>query len=302
MKEASVAMQSRDRTPFPPDPNPRKPRMQVPPGAWDTHFHAYGPPQIYPYSEGRHHTPCAAPIEHYFGVAGVLGFERGVCVQSKIMGDEDIRVTLDAVQKSDGRLRAMVRSWPEYTPDDIRRLHAAGVRGMRFNLVKSLDGAYHKAYFDKVVSLAATKNWVIALHVDTESIHQVADVIRRMPLPTIIENYVKMDARLGVDQPTLRVLCDLAKEPHVWIKTASAYKMIWRGATYEQVVPIARAVAAAAPDRLIWGSDWPHSGAYQPGKMFNDGDLVDWLVDFVPDEAARHKMLVENPKRLFDFD
>ena len=295
-------MKSNDRVPFPPDPNPRKPKFRIPPGAWDCHFHAYGPPHLYPYSEDRHHTPCAAPIEHYFGVAGVLGFERGCIVQSKIMGDEDVRVTLDAIAKSDGRLKGLVRSYPEYDAADIKRLHAAGIRGMRVNMVKSLDGQYDEKYLNRIVSLASTKNWVIALHVDTESIFQIADVVRKMPMPTIIENYVKMDARLGVDQPVLRALVDLAKEPNVWIKTASAYKMIWRGATYEQVVPVARAVAAAAPDRTIWGSDWPHSGAYRPGIMPNDADLVDWLLDFVPDEKARHKMLVDNPKRLFDFD
>ena len=297
-----IAEKTKNRTPYPPDPNPRKPKFKVPAGAWDCHFHAYGPPHLYPYSEDRHHTPCAAPIEHYFGVAGVLGIERGVIVQSKIMGDKDCRVSLDAIKKSDGRLRGMVRSFPQYEASDIRKLHRAGVRGMRINMVKSLEGKYDQKYLDRIIKLAAIKSWVIALHVDTKSIFQVADVVKKMPCPTIIENYVKMDATLGPDQPVMRALCDLAKEPHVWIKTASAYKMIWRGATYDQVVPIARKLAAVAPDRVIWGSDWPHSGAYQPGKMPNDGDLVDWLLDFVPDEVARHKMLVDNPKRLFDFD
>lgn len=292
----------KDRVFFPPDPNPRRPKFTVPAGAWDCHFHAYGPPHIYPYSEDRHHTPCAAPIEHYFGIAETLGFERGVIVQSKIMGDENINVTLDAIAKADGRLRGMLRSYPEYTPADIKRLHAAGIRGMRFNMVKSLGGRYDSKYFERVVALAEVKNWVLALHLDPDSILQVADVIAEMTLPAIIENHIKLDARLGLDQPALRMLIDLAKLPHVWIKTASAYKMIWRGATYEQVVPVARAVAAAAPERTIWGSDWPHSGATRPGVMPNDADLVDWLLDFVPDEELRRKMLVDNPKRLFNFD
>ena len=295
-------MNPKDRVFFPPDPNPRKPKFEIPPGAWDCHFHAYGPPHLYPYSESRHHTPCAAPIEHYFGIAEVLGFERGVIVQSEIMGDKNIQVTLDAIAKSDGRLRGMVRSYPEYELSDIKKLHAAGIRGMRVNMVKSLGGKFDQKYFEKIVALADSKSWVVALHLDPDSMLQTADIIAKMSLPTIIENYIKLDARKGLDQPALRAMIDLAKEPHVWLKTASAYKMIWRGATYEQVIPIGRAVAEAAPDRLIWGSDWPHSGATRPGVMPNDADLVDWLMDFVPDEEARRKMLVDNPKRLFDFD
>ena len=291
-----------DRVPYPPSPNTRKPKFTLPPGSWDCHFHAYGPPHIFPYADDRPWTPCAAPIEHYFGVADVLGFERGVVVQSSIMGNVDTRVTLDAIEKSDGRLRGMVRSNPEYAPADIKKLHAAGVRGMRVNMVKSLDGKFDDKYLNRIISLAQTKSWSIALHLDPEALLEAAEFISKMPLPTVIENHVKLDARLGVDQPALSTLIDLAKEPHIWIKTASAYKMIWRGATYDQVVPVARAVAAAAPDRVIWGSDWPHSGAYRPGIMPNDADLVDWLMDFVPDDEARRKMLVDNPNRLYNFD
>ena len=111
---------------------------------------------------------------------------------------------------------------------------------------------------------------------------------------------IGLDARKGVDQPAMRTLVDLAQEPHVWLKTASAYRMMLKGATYEHMVPIGRAVHEAAPDRVIWGTDWPHSNAYTPGEMPNDGDLVDWLRDFVPDETRRRKLLLDNPKRLFE--
>lgn len=301
MDTPSQQVSRRDRVPYPPNPNTRKPKLELPPGSWDCHFHAYGPPHIFPYSDKRPRTPPAAPIEHYWGVAEMLGFQRGVTVQSSIMGNVDIRVTLDAIARSDGRLRGMLLSNPDYDADDIRKLHDFGIRAMRINMAKSIDGSFDQAHFDRIVSLAQIKSWSIALHLDPETLLQVAEVIRKVPVPTVIENHVQLDARLGVDQPALRTLLDLAKLPHVWIKTASAYKMIWRGSTYEQVVPVARAVAAAAPDRVIWGSDWPHSGAYRPGMMPNDTDLVDWLLDFVPDPEARRKMLVDNPQKLYDF-
>ena len=294
-------MDTRLKVNFPPDPNPRKPRLKVPVGAWDTHFHVIGPPHVFPYAETRHYTPPAAPVEHYLMMARVIGFERGVIVQPSVH-DLDYAITLDAVAKSEGRLRGMIRADPRLTVADLRNLHGKGVRGIRINLVGKLGGTFDEKNFNQVVSRAAEVNWVMALHVDPISVVRFADVIRRMPTRTIVENYALMDARDGVDQPALKALVDLAQEPHVWLKTASAYRMIFKGATYEQVVPIARKVAACSPDRVIWGTDWPHSDVFEPGKMPNDGDLVDWLVDFVPDETARRKMLVDNPKRLFDFD
>ena len=291
-----------NRIPFPPDPNPRKPRMHIPSGAWDTHFHAYGPPHLFPYAEERHLTPLAAPIEHYLAVAQVLGFERGVVVQSLVHGDVDTRVTQNAIAKSEGRLRGIVRSNPKYEPEDIRRLHATGIRGMRMTPILRLGGQFDQAYLDRIVGLAAVKSWVLLVHVDAASIIQLADVIRRIPGPVVIENYALVDGRLGVEQPAIKTLLDLAKEPNIWLKLASAYRMRRFGATYEQIVPVARAVAASSPDRVIFGTDWPHSIAFKPGEMPNDGDIVDMLLDFVPDETARHKLLVDNPKRLFDFD
>jgi 2-pyrone-4,6-dicarboxylate lactonase len=285
---------------YPPDPNPRKPRLKLPPGAWDTHFHIVGPPQRFPYVASLNYYSPAAPIEHYLALAEFLGFERGVVVQPRIHGT-DPSVTLDAIAKSDGRLKGVIRADPNLDAAVIRRLHAAGVRGVRIELGRKLGGSYDKKTFDHVVSLAAGASWVVALHLDPGRIVELAEVIRRVPAPTILENYAKLDAKLGMDQPAFRTLLDLAQEPHIWLKTSSAYRMMWRGASWEQIRPIAKAVHAAAPDRTIWGTDWPHPDCFQLGIMPNDGDLVDTLLDYVPDETARRKLLVDNPKRLFDF-
>jgi 2-pyrone-4,6-dicarboxylate lactonase len=286
---------------FPPDPNPRKPKLKVPPGAWDAHFHVIGPPQHFPYVAGLNYFSPAAPVEHYLAVARILGFERGVVVQPRIHGD-DPSVTLDAITKSDGRFRGMIRADPNLDGADIRKLHAAGVRGIRIILNRKLGGAYDEKGFNRVVSLAADARWVVALQLDPANLIGLAEIIGRMPTPTILDNYIKIDARLGPDQPAMRTLLDLAREPHIWLKTASAYRMVWRGATWDQVRPIARAVHAASPDRTIWGTDWPHPDCFEPGLMPNDGDLVDTLLDYAPDESVRRKLLVDNPKRLFDFD
>jgi 2-pyrone-4,6-dicarboxylate lactonase len=301
---------------FPPDPNPRKPRLKVPPGAWDTHFHIMGPPHLFPYAESRWHTPPAAPVEHYLAVAKVLGFERGVAVLPTGHGLDPSSV-INAIQKSDGRLRGMIRANPNLDDAEIKKLHAAGIRAVRVELrsqgtvagafgmhvdPRKEDGLVEGDGLDRIITSASRAGWVVGLHIDPETLIELADKIRRMPGPVLIENFASIDACLGTDQPALRTLIDLAGEPHVWLKTASTYRMMIRGATREQVRSIARIVHASSPDRATWGTDWPHPGIFRPGMMPNDGDLVDTLLDFVPDETVRHKLLVENPKRLYDFD
>lgn len=285
---------------LPPDPNPKTPRFKLPAGSWDTHFHVIGPPHLYNHraSHSQYAIPC--PVEHYLMVAEVLGFERGVLVQPRVHS-QDLRIVLDTLDKTEGRLRGMICADSNFDDGDLTALHAAGVRGMRVEL-RGGHGSYDEAAFKKTVAQAARMNWPISLHVDPTSVIELADVIRRLPVITIIENYCQVDARNGLDQPALRTMLDLAGEPHVWLKCASAYRLMRNGASYEQVLPIARAVHARVPDKSIWGTDWPHGSAFKPGQIPNDGDLVDMLLDFVPDQDVRHKLLVDNPKRLFDFD
>jgi 2-pyrone-4,6-dicarboxylate lactonase len=288
------------RVNYPPDPNPRKPRLKVPSGAWDSHFHIIGPPHQFPYAPTRHSTPPAAPFEHYSAVAAVLGFERGVVVQSSAHGADNAAM-LDAVARSDGRLRGIVLEDTVHDGGDVKKLKAAGVIGVRLNVgAHDSELPFEPARYDNILAAAADASWIVALHFNPDNLIKLADWVRQIPLPTIIDNYGGLDARKGVDQPALRTLVDLAQEPHVWLKTAAAYRMVFKGATFEQISPIGQAVHAASPDRVIWGTDWPHSQVFEPGVMPNDGDQVDWLLDFVPDETRRHKLLVDNPKRLFD--
>ena len=276
---------------------PRRPRYKVPAGAWDTHFHIIGPPEKFAYAEHRRYTPPAASIETYLATAAMLGFERGVAVQSSIHG-RDPAAVLDAIRKSDGRLCGMIRADPDLGLADLRALHTGGIRGIRVEL-RNLDGSFDRRWFDRIVAQAADMDWVIALHVEPETVVRFADDIRRMPVQTIVENFALVDARLGPGQPAIRALLDLAGEKHVWLKTASAYRMGFKGASADQIRAVAKAVYAGAPDRCIWGTDWPHPGRFDPAEIPDDADLVDWLVDFVPDEEARHKLLVDNPSRLF---
>src|SRR5262249_39764303 len=129
-----------------------------------------------------------------------------------------------------------------------------------------------------------------------------AELLRRLPLPVIIDHFGGVISRAGINQPALRALLDLAAEPHIWVKFAAHDRVLLRGGRYEDIVAVAQQIVARSPDRIIWGTDWLHPYVYQHGRMPNDGDLIDMLLDFAPNETARNKILADNPARLFGFD
>lgn len=291
----------KDRVTFPPDPNPKVPRLKAPPGSWDTHFHVYGPPHVFPYAVKRAYTPPAAPVEHYLLINSALGLERGVIVQPAVHGT-DTRVTVDAVAKSEGRLRGMIRVDPELTAERVRELHAAGVRAVRFPVAREHGNAFNPDLLHKTVALMEAKSWVVDMQVNDDVIHENAELIRSLPLPVVIDTWGRVDPMKGLDQPTLSTLLDLLGEGKVYLKIHGANRYLERGVPFETLVELARLLIARAPDRILWGTDWPHSFVFEPRHMPNDGDLLDMLLDFAPDEGTRRKILVDNPEGLFDFD
>jgi predicted TIM-barrel fold metal-dependent hydrolase len=287
--------------PFPPDPNPRTPRLVAPPGSWDTHFHVFGPPHRFPYAENRRYTPPAAPIEHWLKIASAIGIERGFLVTPSVH-DLDPAVTLDAIARSDGRVRGMIRANSAMDREEIRRLHASGIRGLRFPFAAAVRRAFDLEAFRANVALIADMPWVAEFQIDGDALERYAEVIGSVPMPTIIDEFGGVRPKDGVDQPAFRTLLDLLSRSHVYLKLICPDRHLYEGSTYDEVVTMARAVIAQAPGRVIWGSDWPHAYVFDPNRMPNDGDLLDMLLDFAPDEAERHAILVDAPKRLFGGD
>jgi 2-pyrone-4,6-dicarboxylate lactonase len=288
------------RVTLPPDPNPHKPRFTPPPGTCDTHFHVFGPPHLFPYVENRRYTPPAAPIEHFFGMAAVVGIGRGIMVQPQVHCWDSVS-TLDAIAKGDGRLLGMIHANPDFTEADHRRLHAGGVRGVRLNCVERNGGSFDESRLERVISQVAALGWPIDLHIEADFLLRHADVVRRIPLPVIIDHFGNVRSREGMDEPAFKVLHDLLGEPHVWLKISGADRLMSRGGRYEEIVPLAQALIARAPERIIWGTDWPHSNIFKHGAMPNDGDLMSMVLDYAPEETVRRKILVDNPARLFGF-
>lgn len=292
---------------MPPDPNTRKPSFIPPPDSCDTHFHIFGPPEEFPFAQTRQYTPPAAPLEHYLEMSGIIGIERGVVVQPSVHG-LDNSVTVDAIKKAGGCLRGVARIDDKMGRGELENLHEGGIRGARFNLLNRPRGNVALDVFDRAVERIAELGWSVDLHIDPKNLLEQEKRIRSLPMPVVLDHLARVDPAEGLNQPAFQLLLDLLKNDRCWVKISGADKICHRGVhfyhglPYIEVVPFARAVIEAAPERVIWGTDWPHSNNFAPGKTPNDGDLLDLLFEFAPDEKIRRKILVENPAALYGFE
>ena len=288
---------------FPPHPSPRKPSFDLPPGTVDTHFHIFGPPEVFPWSppEQRVYTPPAAPLAHYHMLMEHLGIDRGVVIQPMAHG-HDNSVTLDAIARSGGRLMGVAKVDGSFSEKDLEALHAGGIRGVRFNMFVEGKGTDDKALIEGVIDRIKDLGWSITFHARPNHILDNAEWFATVPIPTILDHYGRIDFGDGVEQPAFRTLLRLLREnEHIYAKLSCIERCSAVGSPYDDSLPFAHAMLEAAPDRLLWGTDWPHSQRYKIGEQCDTGELVDLVPRLIPDEALRRKILVENPLKLFDF-
>ena len=292
---------------YPPDPNTRKPKFTPPPNSCDTHFHVFGPPEQFPFVSTHEYTPPAAPLEHYLKMIAMIGIERAVVVQPSVHG-LDNTATLDAIKNSNGKFRGVGRMDDKTTKSEIQRLNEDGIRGVRFNLLDRPRGNVKLEVLDRCVENIADVGWSVDFHIDMKNLIEQEKRIRAMPVPVVIDHIARVKPAEGSKQAGFQLLLDLLQLEHVWVKVSGADKIcntkvhFYFGLPFVEVIPYAQAVIAAAPERVIWGTDWPHSNNFAPGHTPNDGDLVDLLAHFAPDEAVRKKILVDNPAALYGFD
>ena len=291
---------------MPPDPNTRRASFVAPPNACDTHFHIFGPPEEFSFAPTRQYSPPAAPLEHYLNMAAGIGIERGVVVQPSVHG-LDNSVTLNAIERSSGRFRGVARVDDKTSRSELQRLHEGGMRGCRFNLLNRPRSNVALDVFDRVVERVVEFDWSIDLHIDPKNLLEQEKRIRSLPMAVVFDHLARIDPAEGLKQPAFELLLDLMKEDRFWVKVSGADKICNRdvhsylGVPYVEVIPFARAAIEVGPDRVIWGTDWPHSNNFAPGKTPNDGDLLDLLLEFAPDEKVRRKILVDNPAALYGF-
>jgi 2-pyrone-4,6-dicarboxylate lactonase len=288
-----------ERTIPPPHPDPHPPRaFTPPPHACDAHCHIFGPAARFPFSPDRSYTPPDAGIDDFERLQARLGLSRAVFVQASCHGTDN-RAMVDALRHGAGRYAGVAMVDDSFTDDELSELHAAGVRGTRFNFVAHLGGAPDLDSFWRIAGRVVRLGWHLVLHFDAEDLPAYAELLDRIPGPYVIDHMARVDARAGLDQPPFQALLRLLRDERCWVKVSGAERLTADGAPpYADVVPFARAVVAAAPDRVLWGTDWPHPNVQH---MPDDGDLVDLLADVAPDEPTRHRILVDNPERLYDF-
>lgn len=276
-----------------------KPTRRLPPGTWDTHFHVFGPLDRFPYAGTRKYTPPPAPLEAYVALAERLRISRGVCVHPNVHGPDNA-VTLDALARSNGRLLGIVKASERLSLAQLRDLDTAGVRGVRFAFNPQHGGELDPRLLDRFESWAEELRWCIDFHMAPEDLEPLVPRLSKLGVPLVIDHFARIDPAQGVDQRPFRVLLELVAHDHVWVKLSGADRISRTGPPYCDVVPFAHALIAAAPTRVVWGTDWPHSGYFEPDRMPRDAALADLVFDFAPREADRMRLLVENPQALFE--
>ena len=279
---------------------PSPPRIKVPAGAWDTHFHVLGPQARFPYSPKRKYTPPDAPLDRALAFHDALGITRGLVVHANTYGFDNA-VDLDAVRRSNDRYLAVVRLDASATPQGCETLHAQGARGVRFAFNPQHGGELDRKVFDHVLGCIRGLGWFVELHFEGVALPGLRDWLAAIPVIVLIDHIGRIDPAHGVDQLPFRVLLELARRDNVWIKLSGADRLT-RGTDgrYADVAPLAHRLLEIAPERLVWGSDWPHTGVFDATRMPDDGALLDALERLVPDESLRHKVLVDNAERLLN--
>lgn len=282
-----------------PDPDTRKPRFRPPPGACDAHCHIFGPGARYPYAPDRTYTPPDAPLEKFTELQSILGLQRAVLVNASCHGTDNA-VILDAIAQSNGQYRGVANSDDSFSERDFEALHAGGCRGVRFNFVRHLGGMPDPDVFQRVIDLVRPLGWHVVLHLDAADIIGFDSLLKQLPVPFVIDHMGRVPTAAGLEQAPFRHLLELARRDNCWVKISGAERISSLGPPFTDAVPFARALIAAAPDRVLWGTDWPHPNIAR--HMPNDGDLVDLVPLFAPDAATQARILVDNPQRLYGFD
>ncbi len=281
-----------------PDPDTKTPKFQPPPGACDAHCHIFGPGAVYPYAPDRSYTPPDAPLARFKELQTTLGLSRAVLVNASCHGTDNT-VILDAIAQSGGSYRGVANVGSFISDAELAQLNDGGIRGIRFNFVQHLGGTPDMDVFHDLVERIVPLGWHVVLHFDAADLLDFGAMLRSLPVPFIIDHMGRVPTRDGLDQKPFAILLDTARMENCWVKICGAERISSAGPPFTDAAPFAQAVLEVAPDRTLWGTDWPHPNIKR--HMPNDGDLVDLIPLFMPDAALRQKVLVDNPHRLYGF-
>jgi 2-pyrone-4,6-dicarboxylate lactonase len=285
--------------------SPSKPQFQLPLGSVDAHCHVFGPGERFPYAKERKYTPCDASKEQLFALRDRLGFDRNVIVQATCHG-ADNRALIDACLSANGKARGVATVKRDVSDQALLELNAAGVRGVRFNFVKRLVDFTPKEELIEIARRVAKLNWHIVVYFEAIDLPDLWDFFTGLPTDLVIDHMGRPDVSKPVDGQEFELLIKFMREhPNVWTKVSCPERLSVSGKAaldgeqdaYHDVVPFARRLVETFPDRVLWGTDWPHPNLKD--HMPDDGLLVDFIPRIATTPELQSKLLVDNPMRLY---
>ena len=280
-----------------PDPNPRKPKLKAPPGACDTHIHMFGPAEKYPFAPDSPYTAHDALPETFIALQNTLGLSTAVIVSPGGYG-RDYSLLADVLAKYPDRFRGIALLRDDTPASEIARLTKLGVRGMR--MMSARRGQHVPNYSKEIAVRVHEHGWHIQFYPHGTDIVEYADKLLALPNTIVLDHFASIPAAGGVDQPAVKAVLKMLDSGRVWLKLSGPMRCTAEPPPYPSVTPLAHVFVKHAPERMVWGSDWPHvnlDGMVMP----NDGDLLDLLLEWVPDEAVRNRILTQNANALYGF-
>ncbi|MDX9875678.1 MAG: amidohydrolase family protein [Spongiibacteraceae bacterium] len=286
-------------------PNPSVPKFRVPEGAVDAHCHVFGPGDEFPYAPERKYTPCDASRHQLFALRDKLGFARNVIVQATCHG-ADNRALVDALKHSNDMARGVATVRRTITDAELQELDAAGVRGVRFNFVKRLVDFTPKEELMEIASRIAPLGWHVVVYFEAVDLPELWDFFTNLPTTVVVDHMGRPDVTKPVDGPEFELFVRMMREhENIWSKVSCPERLSVSGPAaldgeqnaYQDVVPFAKRLVETFPDRVLWGTDWPHPNL--KNHMPDDGLLVDWIPHIAPTAELQRKLLVDNPMRLY---
>ncbi|MFC8387467.1 MULTISPECIES: amidohydrolase family protein [unclassified Streptomyces] len=285
-------------------PNPSRPAFRLPPGTVDTHCHVFGPQAAFPFAPQRKYTPCDAGKDRLFALRDHLGVARTVVVQATCHGTDNSAM-VDAVRSAGDRARGVASVRPDVTEGELLELHAAGVRGVRFNFVRRLVDASPQGDLRVIADKVAPLGWHVVLYFESADLPDLEDFFASLPTPLVVDHMGRPDVTRPADGPEFSRFLRFVDTGDVWVKVTCPERLSVTGPAaldgaplpYADVVPFGRRVVEEFPDRVLWGTDWPHPNLTD--HMPDDGLLVDYVPRVAVTAEQRRKLLVDNPMNLY---
>ncbi|HEY5110946.1 MAG TPA: amidohydrolase family protein [Acidimicrobiales bacterium] len=280
------------------DPNPTKPTFQLPGGSVDAHCHVFGPGRLFPFAPERKYTPCDASKEQLYHLRDFLGFEKNVVVQATCHGTDNAAM-LDVLDSSNNRCRGVATIAPDVSEHELREMHERGVRAVRFNYVRRLVDPKSDEYYYRIVEKIAPLGWHVVIYFEAADLAEHWDFFTSLETPVVVDHMGRPDVTKPVDGPDFeRFLRLMGEHENFWSKVTCPERMSLSGPpNYRDTIPFARKLVESFPDRVLWGTDWPHPNLKD--AIPDDGKLVDFVPHIAKTAELQHKLLVDNPTRLY---